>query len=127
MQSAAPTKIQWHKKSNTLGLIYGDAECILEAEFLRVHSTSAEVKGHGPDQAVLVFGKIDVKIKKLEPVGNYGLKITFDDGHDTGIYTWPYLQELCDKKSQYWQEYLDKLKQENQSRDPHTNVVQFPQ
>lgn len=123
----APLKIQWHRQSNSLELIYSDVSFILEAEFLRVHSTSAEVKGHGPDQAVLVAGKIDVKIKNLESVGNYGLKIIFDDGHDTGIYTWSYLRELGDKKPQFWQAYLDQLIQEKQSRDPHINVVQFPQ
>lgn len=127
MAVTAPQKIHWHKQSNTLELVYGDDSFNLNAEFLRVYSTSAEVKGHGPGQAVLVDGKINIKIKKIEPVGNYGLKIFFDDGHDTGIYTWVYLQELGVNESQYWQQYLEKLNKENKSRDPHTNVVRFPQ
>ena len=127
MPAPAPQKIHWHRQSNTLELVYSDANFIFTAEFLRVHSTSAEVKGHGPGQAVLVAGKIAVKIKKLESVGNYGLKIIFDDGHDTGIYTWYYLRELGENHEQLWQRYLDQLAQKNQSRDPHTTVVQFPQ
>ena len=126
MSSATPTKIHWHRDSNTLELVYAGSQAILEAEFLRVYSTSAEVKGHGPDQAVLVDGKINVRINHIESVGNYGLKISFDDGHDTGIYTWPYLQALGENKVQRWQDYLDKLSAENKSRDPHTNVLRFP-
>ena len=127
MPVSAPQKIHWHKQSNTLELVYSESSYHLTAEFLRVHSTSAEVKGHGPDQAVLVYGKIDVKIQKIESVGHYGLKIFFDDGHDTGIYTWAYLHELGVNKAQYWQQYLAKLHEAKQSRDPHTNVVRFPQ
>ena len=127
MSVAAPQKIHWHKQSNTLECVYDNQSFSLSAEFLRVHSTSAEVKGHGPGQAVLVVGKIDVKIKKIEPVGNYGLKLFFDDGHDTGIYTWAYLQELGENQTQYWQHYLKKLEKEKKCRDPHTHVVHFSQ
>lgn len=127
MSLTTPQKIHWHRESNQLELVYGSESFSFEAEFLRVHSTSAEVKGHGPGQEVLVDGKIDVAIKKIEPVGNYGLKILFDDGHDTGIYTWAYLQALGQQKQQYWQAYLDKLVNENKTRDPHTNVIHFPQ
>lgn len=127
MLSKAPSKIHWHRGSNQLELVFGQQHFYLSAEYLRVHSTSAEVKGHGPDQAVLVSGKIHVKIQGIESVGNYGLKISFDDGHDTGIYTWSYLEELGDKKEAYWQKYLNQLSEENKTRDPHTNVLHFPQ
>ena len=91
-----PTKIQLHKQSQQLELHFGGEQFLLSAEFLRVHSPSAEVKGHGLGQEVLQFGKKDVGISQLERAGNYGLKIHFDDGHNTGIYTWNY---FYDKKS----------------------------
>ena len=122
----APAKIHWHRQSNCIELVYSKSSARLDAEFLRVHSTSAEVKGHGPDQAVLVHGKIHVKIKKIEAVGNYGIKVSFDDGHDTGIYTWSYLHDLCKNQATLWQQYLEALNREGKSRDPHTNVVRFP-
>lgn len=126
MLSQAPAKIHWHRQSNQLELVYNEQSYYLTAEFLRVHSTSAEVKGHGPDQTVLVSGKMAVKMTAIESVGHYGIKIIYDDGHDTGIYTWSYLQALANHREQYWLEYLKKLKQENKSRDPHTNVLYFP-
>lgn len=81
----------------------------LAAEYLRVESPSAEVKGHGPGQEQLVWGKRNVKIRKLEPVGSYAVRIIFDDGHSTGLFTWPYLLKLGREKDQLWQAYLDKL------------------
>lgn len=81
----------------------------LSAEYLRVESPSAEVKGHGPGQEQLVWGKRNVKITKLEPVGNYAVKISFDDGHNTGLYSWPYLHRLGREQEGLWQAYLDKL------------------
>lgn len=78
-------------------------------EFLRVHSPSAEVRGHSPSQAVLQLDKVSVGVKEVELVGAYALKITFDDGHNTGLYTWDYFRELHDNKEQYWNNYLQKL------------------
>ncbi len=120
-----PTKIHLHKESKILELVVDNANYKLSAEFLRVHSRSAEVTGHGPGQEVLVDGKINVGIERLEAVGNYGLKIIFDDKHDSGIYSWSYLVELCHNEPSLWESYLEKLKQEGKSRDPHTSVVQF--
>jgi DUF971 family protein len=82
---------------------------VLEAELLRVESPSAEVKGHGPGQEQLVWGKRNVKIVKLDPVGTYAVRIGFDDGHNTGLYTWPYLHKLGREHDAIWQAYLDKL------------------
>lgn len=120
-----PEKIHLHKKSNTLELQFGKESCCLSAEFLRVHSPSAEVRGHGPGQAKLVDGKRQVGIKIIKPVGHYGLLIIFDDGHNSGIYTWSYLRELNDQRETLWQSYLDRLGSAQKSRDPHTSVVQF--
>lgn len=120
-----PSKIHLHKKSNTLELNFNGVSYHLPAEFLRVHSSSAEVKGHGPGQEVLVHGKINIKIENIQGSGNYGLIITFSDGHNSGIYTWPYLLELAKNQEQLWQRYLDQLKLENQSRDPLTTVIQI--
>lgn len=88
------------------------------AEFLRVHSPSAEVKGHGPGQRVIVGGRRHVGILAVEPVGNYAVRIKFDDLHDTGIYSWAYLYELGERQESLWQEYLTALAQQGLSRDP---------
>jgi DUF971 family protein len=87
------------------------------AEFLRVHSPSAEVMGHGPGQQVTVPGKRKVGIRNIEPVGNYAIRILFDDGHDTGIYSWSYLHEIGLNKDKLWRAYEDALKPKNLSRD----------
>ncbi len=81
----------------------------LAAEYLRVESPSAEVKGHGPGQEQLVWGKRNVKISRLEPVGSYAVRIVFDDGHSTGLFTWPYLLKLGRERETIWQAYLDKI------------------
>jgi DUF971 family protein len=81
----------------------------LPAEYLRVESPSAEVKGHGPGQEQLVWGKRNVKISRLEPVGSYAVRIIFDDGHSTGLFTWPYLLKLGRERETIWQGYLDKI------------------
>jgi DUF971 family protein len=86
------------------------------AEFLRVLSPSAEVQGHSPDQRVTVPGKSDVLVKAIEPVGNYAVRIIFDDGHDTGLYSWEYLHELGLSHDERWQEYLDELEKKGLSR-----------
>ena len=122
-----PTKIQLHKKSRTLELGYDEQSFILSAEFLRVHSPSAEVKGHSPGQAVLQFGKINTGINRISTAGNYALQIFFDDDHNSGIFTWAYLRELCLHKDQNWQLYLDKLTASGKNRDPDTATIKFIQ
>ncbi|MFT6791257.1 MAG: DUF971 family protein [Cellvibrionaceae bacterium] len=120
-----PDKIHLHKKSNSLELQFGDKQWQLSAEFLRVHSPSAEVKGHGPGQEKLVDEKRKVAIESIRYAGNYGLHIAFDDGHNSGIYTWHYLQQMGSQQQTLWQQYLDRLNAAQKSRDPHTSVVQF--
>ena len=114
----APTDIKLHKQSGTLELVYGDKACnILSAEFLRVHSPSAEVRGQGKGQEILQTGKRQIKIVNLEPVGNYAIKLSFSDGHNTGIYSWTYLQELVDAHDTLWKDYLMKLDAAKASRE----------
>lgn len=112
-----PTKIHYSKSQASLQLSYADGtEYQLSAEYLRVYSPSAEVRGHG--NAVLQTGKKDVQIWQLEPVGNYALKISFNDGHDSGLYTWEYLQELGQNQAAWWQDYLNRLQAAGASRQP---------
>ncbi len=120
-----PQKVQLHKKSKVLELVYGDGSFRLPAEYLRVYSPSAEVKGHGPGQEVLQTGKQNVGIDGLESAGNYAIRITFSDGHDSGIYTWDYLYDLGNKQEKYWQDYLRRLNESGKSRDPDTTTVKF--
>ncbi len=121
----APTKIQLHKQSQRLELHFGSEIFSLSAEFLRVHSPSAEVMGHGPNQAVLQFGKKDVCITKIERAGNYAIKLIFDDGHDSGIYTWSYLHELGTTQEKLWQDYLNALIHAGKAREKDTSIVKF--
>ena len=105
-----PSEIKFHKKSKLLEIIFDDnTECMLSSEFLRVHSPSAEVQGHSPEQAVLQVGKENVNINTIEPVGNYAIKIFFSDGHDTGLYSWQYLHMLAKNYQKLWTEYIGKL------------------
>ena len=120
-----PRKIKLHKQSQMLELQFGDEQFLLSAEFLRVYSPSAEVKGHGPGQEVLQFGKKDIAINQLERAGNYALKLVFSDGHDTGIYTWSYFYELGKNHEKLWNEYLTKLHDAGKSRERDTSVVKF--
>jgi len=120
-----PTKIRLHKQSQQLELHFGEEQFLLTAEFLRVHSPSAEVMGHGPHQAVLQFGKKDVGIDKIERAGNYALKLFFSDGHDSGIYTWAYLYELGTTREKLWQDYLEALMHAGQTREKDTSLVRF--
>ena len=118
MAMPVPTKIHYHKQSRELELVFADgAQYRLSAEYLRVHSPSAEVRGHGAQTPILQFGKRDVAIMDIEGAGNYALKISFDDGHDTGLYTWEYLYNLGKNYSELWQMYLDRLKQEGRTRE----------
>lgn len=119
-----PTRIKLNKSSKTLELGYADGQVFfLPAEFLRVHSPSAEVQGHG--NPVLQYGKINVALSDVQPAGNYALKLTFDDGHDTGLFTWSYLYQLGTQQDALWQDYLDKLSAAGQSRDPSESVVRL--
>jgi DUF971 family protein len=121
-----PMGIELHKRRKVLELIYSnDQRYELSCEYLRVQSPSAEVKGHGPDQAILQEGKIDVGIDHIEPVGNYALQLVFSDGHNTGIFSWAYLYELCTNQEQNWQDYLDRLAAEGKTRDPNVQVVRI--
>jgi len=120
-----PTKIQLHKQSQQLELHFGAEQFLLSAEFLRVHSPSAEVMGHGPNQAVLQFGKKDVAITNIERAGNYAIKLFFNDGHDSGIYTWSYLHELGTTQEKLWQDYLDALQFAGKTREKDTSIVKF--
>lgn len=116
--SNIPSTIKFHNKSQMLELAWnGNSSQQVSAEMLRVLSPSAEVRGHGVGNEVLQFGKKDVRILKLEPVGNYALKITFDDGHDSGLFNWEYLQDLCNHTEQHWQNYLDTLSAAGKNRE----------
>lgn len=114
-----PTDIKLHKKSGVLELVYADAiNHSLPAELLRVYSPSAEVRGHGQGQEVLQTGKLLVKITSIDMVGNYAIRLHFDDGHSTGIYTWDYLRELGDNQSTMWTDYMKRMLAAGASREP---------
>ena len=115
-----PVSINLHQKSRVLEIEFDDGEKFeLSCEYLRVHSPSAEVKGHGPGQEVLQTGKENVNIKEIEPVGNYAIKLIFDDGHNTGLYAWSYLYELGIEHDNNWMNYLDALKKVGYVRKPN--------
>lgn len=114
-----PTAITLHRKSRVLEIAFDDdSRFELPFEFLRVYSPSAEVRGHGAGQETLQLGKRDVDVLNLEPVGNYAIKPTFSDGHDSGLYSWDYLYMLGRNQTEMWQDYLDRLAQAGGSRDP---------
>ena len=114
-----PSAINLHQKSRVLEIEYDNGvKFELPCEYLRVYSPSADVKGHGPGQEVLQTGKESVNINEIEPVGNYAIKLIFDDGHNTGLYTWEYLYELGEAKENYWSDYLEALKQAGHTRQP---------
>ncbi|MEM8563154.1 MAG: DUF971 domain-containing protein [Pseudomonadota bacterium] len=121
-----PLDIKLRKRSRTLELHYPDDEHYeLTAEYLRVYSPSAEVRGHGRGEDTLQTGKIEVGIDHIKPVGRYALQLIFDDGHDTGLYSWDYLYELCTQQKQRWQDYIDRLHAAGASRDPQVQVLHF--
>jgi len=112
MVDPVPTEIRLRKASRVLEVSFEDGSRFeLPFEYLRVHSPSAEVKGHGPGQEVLVLGKENVGIKTVEPVGQYAVKLVFDDGHDTGLFTWKYLHELGRERTTKWARYLERKTQ----------------
>jgi DUF971 family protein len=107
MSDPIPTEIKLRKASRVLEVSFADGSRFqLPFEYLRVHSPSAEVKGHGPGQEVLVLGKENVGIAAVDPVGQYAVKLVFDDGHDTGLFTWKYLHELGREQPAKWAQYL---------------------
>jgi DUF971 family protein len=121
-----PKSIKLHRKRRVLELGYANGEQLeLDAEYLRVYSPSAEVRGHGPGQEVLQWGKKDVAIDRITPVGNYALQLHFDDSHDTGIYAWDYLYQLGRDRSQNWSSYLQLLERAGKSRDPSVQILKL--
>ncbi|MGH8216788.1 MAG: gamma-butyrobetaine hydroxylase-like domain-containing protein [Rhodanobacteraceae bacterium] len=114
-----PTEITLHKQSRTLEVAFDSGErFVMPCEYLRVHSPSAEVQGHGPGERVLVAGKRDVNISAIEPVGNYAVLLRFSDGHATGIFSWETLYDLGINQDTNWQSYLDALEKNQLSREP---------
>ena len=121
-----PINIHLHRHSQELELEYPGGETYrLKSEYLRVFSPSAEVRGHGRGQEVLQTGKKYVNIDKLHPVGNYALQLVFTDGHDSGIYSWDYLYELCEQQQQKWADYINRLNGANASRNPVSEPIIF--
>ena len=105
-----PTSLKLRTKSRLLEVAFDDGVAFaLPFEYLRVYSPSAEVRGHGPGQETLQIGKHEVGVTRIEPVGNYAVRLVFDDGHDTGLYTWAYLHELGREHEQKWRQYLARL------------------
>ncbi len=121
-----PTGVKLRRQSRVLELTYPEEPpCQLGWEYLRVYSPSAEVRGHGRGQDILQTGKKHVVLESVVPVGHYALQLVFDDGHDSGIFSWSYLRELCLNREHWWQDYLDRLQAAGASRDPDTQVIQF--
>ena len=115
-----PIEINLHQKSRMLEIRFDDgAQFQMSCEYLRVHSPSAEVQGHGPGQGVLQVDKEDVNIERIEPVGNYAIQIYFDDEHNTGIYSWETLYKLGADMDRNWEEYLDRLRE---AGAPHSQL-----
>ena len=113
-----PTELRLHKDRKALTIAFDDGETFdLSAEYLRVKSPSAEVQGHSPDERKTVAGKKHVAILEVVPIGNYAVRLVFDDMHSTGIFSWDYLQELGQNQPQYWQDYLDELAAKGMKRD----------
>ncbi len=120
-ESPQPESINLHQKSRILEIAFDDGQNFeLSCELLRVYSPSAEVKGHGPGQSVLQTGKENVSITNIEPVGHYAVKLIFDDGHETGLYSWAYLYELGENKEALWQDYLQALSDAGHQRQEVT-------
>ena len=116
---ARPTDIKLHQKSRVLEIEFDDGRHFnFPCEYLRVYSPSAEVRGHGPGQEVLQLGKENVNIAQVEPVGTYAVCLHFDDGHNTGIYSWDWLHHLGVNQENLWKEYLDRLAKAGVTRKP---------
>jgi DUF971 family protein len=109
MAKHTPTNIVLHQQSRALEIDFDDGSSFkLSCEYLRVHSPSAEVRGHAPGQGTLPVGKANVEITAVEPIGNYAVKLDFNDGHNSGLYSWDYLYELGQNEATLWAEYLEK-------------------
>ncbi len=118
MAAQSPTSIKLRRGSRLLEVTYGDGSRIaLPWEYLRVFSPSAEVRGHGADEPALVGGKRNVGIEAVQPVGQYAVRLVFDDGHNTGLYSWDVLEELGRDYEKNWARYLQRLEQMRMSRD----------
>src|SRR5580704_4660435 len=116
MSDPLATEIKVRSKSRLLEVSFADGSRFqLPFEYLRVHSPSAEVKGHGPGQEVLVLGKENVGIRAVDPIGQYAVKLVFDDGHDTGLYSWNYLYELGRDRERKWARYLERKREAAQA------------
>jgi DUF971 family protein len=114
-----PTELRLRKDRKTLTVVFDDGESFdLAAEYLRVLSPSAEVQGHSPSERRTVAGKQEVQILEVHPIGNYAVRLVFDDMHSTGIFSWNYLFELGQNHEKYWRRYLDDLAEKNLSRAP---------
>ena len=114
-----PTELRLHKDRRTLTITFDNRETFdLSAEYLRVKSPSAEVQGHSPDERKTVAGKKDVAILEVHSIGNYAVRLVFDDMHSTGIYSWDYFAELGRNRARKWQDYVDELASKGLSRDP---------
>ena len=117
LNTPKPIDIRLHQASRLLEIKFdNNTECMLSCEFLRVHSPSAEVKGHGAGQETLQVGKENVNITAIEPVGNYAVKLVFSDGHDTGLYSWDYLYYLGEIYEAMWLEYIGRLEMAGHKR-----------
>ncbi len=117
MSKPVPTELHLHQQSRVLEITFDDGEHFnLPCEYLRAFSPSAEVQGHGPGQEVLQIGKEEVNIDKIEPVGHYAVCLHFDDGHNTGIYSWEHLHKLGKNHAEYWQTYLRRLEEAGHKR-----------
>ncbi len=124
-QKSRPTDIRLHRVSRVLEVSFDDGSHYkLPCEYLRVYSPSAEVRGHGPGQEVLQVGKENVNITAIEPTGHYAVKIFFDDGHSSGIYTWDLLHNLGEHQAALWQDYLDALAKAGHQRTPPSTTAQ---
>ena len=118
----APTKISYKKLENALEIEWVDEVYTLPIELLRVRSPSADTGGRHGQRGKPQSGKKDVRIKDINHTGNYGIRLNFDDGHDTGIFVWEYLHDLAKNQEKYWREYLKELEEKNESRLPKLDV-----
>lgn len=118
-----PSDIRLHQKTRRLEIAYESGERFeLSCEFLRVYTPSAEARGHGPGQETLQTGKREVSILRIEPVGTYALRLVFSDGHDSGLYSWDLLYNLCRHHDELWQQYLQQIESRGLSRDIDTTT-----
>ena len=118
MNTPAPATIRLHRKARVLEVAWADGlRSELPCEYLRVFSPSAELRGHGLPEPMLIGGKREVGIARIDPVGRYAVRLVFDDGHDSGIYSWDVLRELAQNQTANWTRYLDRLNQHGMSRD----------